>query len=58
MSLVEAQIKVSIHFLHSTSEKLIKRLPKDYDLVRIPLAEIASDGILTAKTPQHFLEKS
>lgn len=42
-------MKVSIRFLHSTNEKLIKRLPKDYDLVRIALVEIMLDGILTAR---------
>ena len=41
-------MKVSIRFLHITNEKLIKRLPKDYDLVRIALEETMLDGILVS----------
>ena len=38
-------MKVSIRLHHGTDEKLIKRLPKDYDLVRIALEEAMLDGI-------------
>jgi hypothetical protein len=48
LSLVGKQMKVSIRFLHSTNEKLIKRLPKDYDLVRIALEKTVLDGILVS----------
>ena len=41
-------IKVSIRFAHSTNEKLIKRLPKDYNLVRIALEEVMFDGTVVS----------
>jgi hypothetical protein len=40
LSLVREQMKASIRLPHSTNGKLIKRLPEDYDLVRIALARI------------------
>jgi len=41
-------MKVSIRLHHGTDEKLIKRLPKDYDLVRIALKETVLDGTLVS----------
>ena len=46
---MEEQIKVWMSFFDGNNEKLTKRFPKNYDLVRIALDETMSDGISVAR---------